>query len=344
MHVSFSRVVSVLCAALLGMCLVATNASAQTKVRFQFDWRFEGSSAIFLNGEHKGYFKDAGLALQLDPGSGSANTVNLVAAGTYDMGFADLSTLMEFHGNNPDAPAKPVAVMLVYNTMPATVFALRKSGIQSPRDLKGKRIGAPVFDAGRRAFPLFAAANGLGRDDYRWESMDGALRETLLARGDIDAITGFYHNSLLNLQARGVAREDIVAFPFGEHGVDLYGSAVIASPDFVARHPEAVKAFLRAFTRSVRDAIQHPDSAIAAVKLREPIINEALELKRLQLLIATGLRTSAESKEGFGRVDAQRLGKMSRQVTEVYATKVPVEERAVWDGRFLPSAAELRLY
>jgi NitT/TauT family transport system substrate-binding protein len=78
------------------------------------------------------------------------------------MGFADLAALMEFHANNPDAPNKPVAVMMVYNNTPASVMALKKSGIKTPADLNGKKLGAPVFDAGRRAFPIFQKANGIG--------------------------------------------------------------------------------------------------------------------------------------------------------------------------------------
>jgi NitT/TauT family transport system substrate-binding protein len=110
----------------------------------------------------KGYFKAAGLDVTVDAGNGSGGAVQRVASGTYDMGFADLAALMEFHANNPDAQNKPVAVMMVYNNTPASVMALKKSGITKPADLAGKKLGAPVFDAGRRAFPIFQKANGIG--------------------------------------------------------------------------------------------------------------------------------------------------------------------------------------
>ena len=125
------------------------------KVRFQLDWRFEGPSALFLLPAAKGYFKAAQLDVTIDAGNGSGGTVTRVASGTYDLGFADMAALMEFHANNPDAPNKPVAVMMVYNNTPAAVMALKKSGIKSPKDLSGKKLGAPVFDAGRKAFPVF---------------------------------------------------------------------------------------------------------------------------------------------------------------------------------------------
>ena len=221
------------------------SASAQTPIKFQLDWRFEGPAALFLQSEAKGYYKAAGLNVTIDAGNGSGGTVTRVASGTYDMGFADMAALMEFHANNPDAPNKPVAVMMVYNNTPAAVLALKKSGITKPSDLNGKKLGAPVFDAGRKAFPIFQKANGVG--NVAWTSMDPPLRETMLVRGDIDAITGFSFTSLLNLEARGVKTEDVVILPYAEHGVKLYGNAVIASSKLIKENPAAVKAFL-AFT------------------------------------------------------------------------------------------------
>ena len=94
-------------------------AHAQTTpIKFQLDWRFEGPAALFTHPAAKGYFKDAKLDVAIDAGNGSGGTVTRVASGAYDLGFADLAALMEFHANNPDAQNKPVAVMMVYNTTP----------------------------------------------------------------------------------------------------------------------------------------------------------------------------------------------------------------------------------
>jgi NitT/TauT family transport system substrate-binding protein len=106
-----------------GLCAVAHAQT--TPIKFQLDWRFEGPSALFLTPAAKGYFKDARLDVSIDAGNGSGGTVTRVASGAYDMGFADLAALMEFHANNPDAPNKPVAVMMVYNDTPASVMALK---------------------------------------------------------------------------------------------------------------------------------------------------------------------------------------------------------------------------
>ena len=323
--------------------LAAAPAQAQeTPVKFQLDWRFEGPSAFFLWPVSKGYFKQEKLAVTIDAGNGSGNAVNRVASGTYDMGFADLAALMEFHANNPTAPNKPVAVMMVYNNTPAAVFSLKKTGIKSPADLTGKKLGAPVFDAGRRAFPVFQKANNVGT--VNWVSMDPPLRETMLAKGDVDAVTGFYFTSMLNLEARGVKAEDVAVMLYPSHGVKLYGNAIIASQDMITKRPEVVRAFLRAFARAARDVVANPKAAIAVVKERDGIINAELEERRLRLAIQSSIATADARTEGFGQVSPPRLALMASQVADAYATKSRVNPDAVWNGSFLPKPEELDIF
>jgi NitT/TauT family transport system substrate-binding protein len=316
-------------------------AHAQTALKFQLDWRFEGPAALFLVPAAKGYFKQAGLDVTIDAGNGSGGTVTRVASGTYDIGFADMAALMEFHANNPDAPNKPVAVMMVYNNTPASVMALKKTGIKTPADLNGKKLGAPVFDAGRRAFPIFAAANKIS--GVQWTAMDPPLRETMLARGDIDAITGFTFTSLLNLEARGVKAEDVVVLQYPDYGVKLYGNAIIVSPKLIKENPAAIKAFLTAFTKGMKDVLANPAASIETVKARDGIINSELETRRLKMAIDTVINSPDARAEGFGQINPGRMSLMASQVSDAFATKTRVNADAIWNGGFLPTKAELNI-
>lgn len=326
-----------LAAGLIGSAAASAPAAAQmTSIKFQLDWRFEGPAALFLLPKARKYFEAENLDVSIDSGNGSGNAVNRVASGTYDVGFADLAALMEFWGNNANIPTKPVAVMMVYNNTPAAVFALKKSGIKAPADLVGKKLGAPVFDAGRKAFPVFAAANGLDQTRISWVSMDPPLRETMLARGDVDAITGFYFTSLLNLNARGVKDEDIVILPYPQYGVKHYGNAIIVSEKLAKENPEAIKAFLRAFTRGVKEVLADPAAAVKVVKARDPIIDEALELRRLKLAIAGSIATADARAEGFGEISAPRLALMASQVADAFGLKERLDPARIFDASFLP--------
>ena len=326
----------------LGACASATAAFAATPIKFQLDWRFEGPSALFLQPVAKGYFQAAGLNVVVDAGSGSGGAIQRVASGSYDMGFADMAALMEFHANNPEVKDKPVAVMMVYNSTPSSVLALKKSGIAKPADLTGKKMGAPVFDGGRRGFALFAKANKVG--DVQWTSMDPPLRETMLVRGDIDAITGFSFTSLLNLEARGVKASDVVVMPFADNGVKHYGNAIIASAKMVRENPEAIRAFLKAFAKGAKEVMASPAASIAYVKERDGIVNTAMETRRLQLALDGVVNTSDARAEGFGQISATRMALMASQVSDVYATKTRVNPDLVWNGRFLPPVADLDVF
>ena len=68
---------------------------------------------------------------------------------------------------------------------------MKSKGITKPKDLEGRKLGAPTFDGGRQMFPALAKANGLDMNKITWITMDANLRETLLVRGDVDVITGF---------------------------------------------------------------------------------------------------------------------------------------------------------
>jgi len=326
-------------AALASVAAFGTAQAQTTPIKFQLDWRFEGPSALFLVPVAKGYFKDAKLDVTVDAGNGSGGAVTRVASGTYDLGFADLAALMEFHANNPDAPNKPVAIMMVYNNTPASVMALKKSGIKTPADLSGKKLGAPVFDAGRRAFPIFAKANAIS--NVAWTAMDPPLRETMLVRGDVDAITGFTFTSLLNIEARGVKAADVTVLPYADFGVKLYGNAIIASPKILKENPAAVKAFLAAFTKGAKDVMADPAKAIEAVKARDGIINTELETRRLKLAIDTVINSPDARAEGFGQANGGRLSLMASQVSDAFNTKTRVKAEDIWSGAYLPSAKDL---
>lgn len=313
-----------------------------TPIKFQLDWRFEGPSAFFLQPVAKGYFKQAGLDVSVDAGNGSGGAVQRVASGAYDMGFADMASLMEFHANNPDATNKPVGVMVVYNNTPAAVMALKKSGIKTATDLNGKKLGAPVFDSGRKAFPVFAKANKI--ENVTWTSMDPPLRETMLVRGDIDAITGFTFTSLLNLEARGAKASDVVVLQYADHGVKHYGNVIIVSPKLLKENPQAIKKFLSAFSKGAKEVMANPGAAIEYVKARDGIANAALETRRLQLAIDTVVASADARKEGFGKLESGRLSLMASEVSDAFGTKTRIDPAAVWNGSFLPSAAELDVF
>ncbi len=326
-----TRFRSLLAALTAAVALQAPGASAQQAVKFTLDWRFEGPGALFLLPAAKGYFKAEGLDVTIDSGAGSAGAVNRIATGGYDMGFADLAALIEFLANNPTN--KTQAVFMVYETAPAAIFTLKKNGIAKPADLAGKKIGAPPFDAARKAWPIFAKAVGLKTDAVTWQNMDPALREQLLVRGEVPAISGFYFTGYLNLLARGAKPDEIVAFKYGDFGVKLYGNAVMVSEKFAAANPKAVEGFLRALKKGMEEVVAKPDEGVAAVKARDGLIDVKLESERLKLVIENNL---AKGGKFNGAVDKAQLEKNIADVVEAFGLKAKPSAEQVFNSSFLP--------
>ena len=326
---------------LAGATLSSATLADETRIRFQLDWRFEGPSAPLLMAVERGYFAEEGLDVQVDSGSGSAGAINRVASGAYEMGFGDLNALVEFLAENPDGPGIQ-GVYVVYDGSPAAVFARKDRGIESPADLVGKSLAAPAFDTGYRAWGIFAAANDLDADGVEWQNVDPTLRETLLVRGDVDAITGFYFTSLLNLEGRGMGEEELTILPFPEYGVPLYGNAIIASEAFAEANPEAVEGFLRAFNRALAETLADPEGAIDYVLARDGLIDVELETRRLKLAIESVIDTPDARAHGAGAVDEARLANAIQLVADAYdLPEVPATER-VFTSRYLP-AEEARM-
>jgi NitT/TauT family transport system substrate-binding protein len=305
-----------------------------THWRFTLDWAVQGPQAPFLVALDKGYFADEGLSIVIDRGFGSADAVSKIAGGAYNLGYADVNSMIEFNVANPDQALIAVAMVLDY--APFSILTLSDRGITDVSDLEGRKLGAPAGDAPRRLFPAFARTVGIDANSVEWTSMDPPLREPLLIQGDVDAISGFYFTSFLNLTAAGVDENDIVAFLYADHGLELYGNAVIVPPSLLQDNPEAMRGFLRALTRAWQDTIANPQEAIEIIKRRDPLIDEEVELARLMLAIEANMLTPDVRERGFGDVRPERLEQAIAVVAETFELPTTPSPDQVFDGSFLP--------
>ncbi|MFN3346333.1 MAG: ABC transporter substrate-binding protein [Candidatus Bipolaricaulaceae bacterium] len=313
-------------------------ATAQTPVKFTLDWAYQGPQAPFLVALYKGYFAAEGLDVSLDRGYGSADAVTKIATGVYDLGFADINSMIEFNVRNPERAL--LAVAIVYDYAPFSIVTLRGRGIEKPQDLVGRTLGAPAGDASRRLFPVFAKVTGIDPTAVNWVTMEPGLRERLLVLGQVDAISAHFFTAVLNLKAMGVPEEDIVVLLYAKHGLDLYGNAVMCSPKLLQDKPEVVRAFLRALTKAWHDTLANPEEAIAYVKQRDPLIDPAVELERLRLAINVCMLTPDVLERGFGDARPERLAKAIALVVEGFGLAYTPKVEEVFTSAYLPPLAE----
>ncbi|MCP8883681.1 ABC transporter substrate-binding protein [Devosia sp. XJ19-1] len=329
-------------AAGLAVSGVALPAFAQTDIKLTLDWRFEGPAAGFLLAQDNGYFAAEGLNVTIDTGNGSVEAIPRVATGAYQLGFGDINSLIKFLDEDPAQPVK--AVMMVYDKPVFSVVGRKSLGItEDPKSLEGKKLGAPPPDGAFAQWAAFKEAAGIDDSAITLESIGFPVREPMLASGDVDGVFGFAFSVILNLKANGVPDEDIVPILFADHGLNLYGNAIMVNETFAEENPEAVKGFLRALAKGFADAVADPAAGAAAVLARNETLNIDTETERLEMANEMNIKTPYVVENGFGGIDEARLAASIETLKISMGLKGNVTASDVFDAQYLPPAEERML-
>ena len=325
---------AVVAAVLAGL---GSAAAQQTVLRFSLDSKIEGPAAPFLVAIDKGYFKAEGLDVAVDPATSAVEPINRVASGAYDMGVADINALIKYRDANPAKVIK--AVFMVYNKPAFAIISRKSRGVQQPKDLEGKTLGAPAADLTFAQWKIFAQANGIDTAKVKIENIGFPVRDPMLQNGQVDAITGLSFVSAVNLKAMGVPVDDIVVMLMADYGVELYGNTIMVGPRFAAEKPEAVKGFLRALVKGLRDTVRNPSAAVDSVLKRNDGAKKPVELERLRMAIHDNILTAEVKANGYGGIDPARLAKAIDQLAIAYDFKNGKPKPAdAFDSAFLPPA------
>jgi NitT/TauT family transport system substrate-binding protein len=334
-----SRLVRTGIAAIL-LAISGSHAFAQTPtVRLVLDFAIQGQQSPFVLAADGGYFARAGVNVQIDRGYGSADAVAKVVSGAYDMAFADIGALIQVNAKHVGPHV--VDVFQVYDVAPMLVLSLKKSNIRTPGDLAGKRLASPPGASSRVMFPLFATANGLDPSSVSWLDVTPQLREMMLVRGQTDATTALV-TDLAGLEHLGIAEGDLDMMRYRDFGVALYGHCILTTSQFASKNPDTVRRVVKGFADALKASIADPGAAIAAIKKREPLIDDKVERGRLELVIGNAIVTDQVKRYGLSAVDPARMKQTIEMVARSFNIPAP-DISSVYNADYLPTRAELRL-
>ena len=322
---------------LLVGALATAPLNAQTKLRLSLDWVFEGQTSFLHMANYKGYFKEEGLDVQVDVGTGSAGAFQRIMSGVYDAGLGDMSSQIEFLARNP-GPLQFQSVYVMYDQFPAAFFALKKSGIRSVKDFPGKTFMESPTGFSRRIWPLLAKAADIDPNSIKWVTASPALRATMLINGDCEIISGFL-SIPIDLMTRGIKEEDIVTIPVADYGINYYGNTLLVSQKLIEGNPKAVAGLVRAFNRALKEAVADPATSVKYLKQREPLVDETMELRRFRMVMP-GIDTASVRAKGLGAIEPERLQKQIDQVSQAYGLTNPPSQDRLFNPKFLPPQAE----
>lgn len=326
----------------LALPSAVTHARAeQTPLRVLLEGRLEGPSAPFLLALERGHFKAERLEVTIDATNGANDLIGRIASGAYDAGYADINTFIRYRDQNPAAPVK--AVFIVNNQPNYAIIARKSRGVARVRDLEGMRLGAPAAEPATAAWPIIAKLRGVDVSKVTVINLGIPVREPMLAAGEVDAITGTTSSSPITLRAKGVPADDIVALLMAERGLKLYGSAIIFNTKVLAEKPAAVKNFLRAYVRGLKETLDDPASAVNSVVRRIGGTTREVELERLRVTIRDSILTPEVRANGLGGVDPERFAEALEQIGIAYSYKNKPTLTDIFDPGFLPPVEERRV-
>ena len=299
-----------------------TSATLRT-VRLPMGFIPSVQYANFYVAAEKGYFAEAGIEVEFDY---SFETNGVALVGANQLPFAVVSGEQVLLARAQGLPV--VYVMAWFQKFPVAVIAKESSGIATPADLKGKRIGVPDL-AGASFIGLQAllAANGIKPEETTIENIGFTQAEALTA-GRVDAAVVYANNEPIRLAAKG---ERLNVMQVSDYAA-LAANGLLSNETIVESEPELVRAFVRAVVRGTQDVIANPDEAYAISKQYAP---DALkdDVVEKQVLAAT---IALWKTDRIGWADAKAWETMNATLVSSGLLKAPVDVNAAFTNEFVP--------
>jgi len=317
------------------------RAQALPRVRLTLDWAFQAPNAFAIVARERGFYREAGVEVAIDRGQGSGGVPVALVAGSHDIGYADLSPTLRFLAENPSRDV--IAIAILHDRSPLCVITRADGPIRTPMDLAGRRLAAPDNDAARQLFPAFARATGLDASRVNFVSVAPALREPMLLRREADGITAHIATAGIALQGLGLRPEDQRVFMYNDHGLDLYGGAIMTTRAYLERNPDVVRRVVAASIRGFIAQAADPQAAMEIMRRVEPLTDVPLELARHRLTMERLVVTDHVRANGISSVVPERLQKSLEAVQLAFNLPNQLPASRVYTPDFLPPVEQRRL-
>ena len=311
----------------------AAPAFAQQKLDFILNWVPGGDHAPYYYAKKMGWYKDAGLDVNLEPGKGSAVAVQKVAAGANQIGLADMPNALTLRGKGADT----VGVFNVYANSPQGLYWLKSSGIKSVKDLVGKKIGNPAGDGARTIWPALAKANGMDANSVTWVNIDANAKLAALKSKSIDATTSFYNIHHIFKRELG---DDMGFVAWKDAGLNTYGNTVIVNGDYLKKNKATVAAFVKVTQKAFAACAAAPKPCVQALIDANGALNYDNEMQNWEL-VATLMRDKYSETVALGILDDARMASDYEIVKTYIGLDTPYDVKTAYTNEFLDRSIKM---
>ena len=307
---------------------VPRMASAAEKVSVRLKWLPQAQFAGFYVAKAKNFYADSGLDVTINPGGPNINSESLVSAGsdTFGVGGGTDSILFGRVKNLPIA-----AISMAFQLSPNILVARKSSGIVSPKDFRGKKVGT-FFTGGQYTLYALLAKAGIAQSEVTIVPQGTTV--TPFVDGELDVITTVSYNTLITLKNR-MKEEELALIVPDNFGVVSQYDPIITSEKVIAEKPQVVQSFLGSTLKGWKYAFANKKEAIdivmaagASGSLNRPH-QEAMLDEVEKLMLGAGGR-----EKGLGLMDKSRIASQQAVLVEFKAIPGPVDLDKAFVSRF----------
>jgi len=237
------------------------------KVSLQLHWKYQFEFAGFIAAKEKGFYKEAGLDVELREYKDGIDIEDDVISAKATYGIYNSLVLLEY------LRGEPLTLLSSYFKRAALVL-VAKPTIHSPKDLFGKKIMATTEDDFKLNFGLYLKGYGVSVDALHLVPHTYSIDD--FAAGKVDAMTAFISNELYKLDDKGV--KYTVLDP-SDDNLYILQLELFTSQEEAEKHPQRTKAFRDASLKGWQYALSHKDELIDIIarKYQKNISKESLK-------------------------------------------------------------------
>jgi len=288
----------------VGAILGAAQAPAlaqERDVKFVLDFISLGRHAPWYVALGKGYFKEEGLNVTIQPSKGTADAIRSVVAGIADIGFIDVPSLVA--SGSAGGAIKIVAVN--YQKPPYCVFSLDPgANVTHPKQMAGLELGSSTASFLPKIMQAFMEMNGVDSKTLKVVNIDAPARVPMLAARKVASVDQF----LMSEPAirRAVTDAKPVCLLLGDYGLEIYSNSIGTTEDYLGKNPDVVKRFVRAALRGWQYTLANPEEAAKIQVEQVKALNPQIVVEEIKILKRVAITPEVE-KNGFGTVTLERM-------------------------------------
>jgi len=303
---------------------------AVQKVTLQLQWVTQTQFAGYYVALEKGWYLDEKIDLTIHQGGPDIMPIDLVSSGIRDFGTALLSDLtVEVQNSKP-----VISIGQIQQANGLILIAKKSSGIETPKDFPGKRVGI-WFQGFEAQFNALLAREKVPINDIEIASQGWSM--TPFIKGRLDVASAMIYNEYYAVIESGIKPSELNIIDYRSYGLDFPGDTLFTSQKLLKTNQDLCIRMLRASLKGWKYAIEHPEEAVDIVLKHD---SNGIQKRSHQLVMMKEISKLVQVQgHPIGKTDPDAVSRMLKTLSQHNILKEALLPENIYQADILLKAA-----